>query len=345
MGRKPGKKYGDLFDSNNLHVKKIPYFEFFIERYSKSTQDQIYNKLVEFADFCKKNINKGILEVNSLDILKYFKDKVEKKKNYYGKPLKKDTKVKYRNLLNAYYNYVKIFKKDIEQDDTYKNPVPSSKTWDFKGTTSSIDNFQIIDTSLNFEAIRRIFEYLWYVVESKRIYYAVSLICYGGPRVSEVCHIKIKNLDVKNRWYITRIKSRATDKKDGIYFFPEFFVPELKNYINKILKKNYTNPKYLFQEGDIYLHPKTIRKHLKDAKHRLGLECNTNPHTFRDFINTLRIEMRIPRDIRKLLLNQKSKDVNITHYAKKFKNRIHLRNLYDKCTPFFKESFRPKEKI
>ncbi len=122
------------------------------------------------------------------------------------------------------------------------------------------------------------------------------------------------------------------DKRDGIYFFPPSFIPELQNYVKKL------NPgeKHIFPEGNSYLTTKTLYKHMRKVKIALGLSCKTNPHAFLDFLNEQRIEMRITKEIRKILLNQKSKDVNITHYAKKFKNRIYLGSLYDKCNPFKK---------
>ena len=185
------------------------------------------------------------------------------------------------------------------------------------------------------EYIEKIFKYLYYVVESDRIFIAMSLILYSGARVSEVAHIELKNLDLEKRWFITQIKSRKTDKREGIYFFPEFFIPEMRKYLER-LKLNHPNTKYLFPEGNGHLHPKSLRYHMRKAKAKLGLPCHTNPHAFRDIINEQRIEMRITKEIRKILLNQTSKDVNISHYAKKFKNRIYLRDLYDKCNPFKK---------
>lgn len=60
----------------------------------------------------------------------------------------------------------------------------------------------------------------------------------------------------------------------------------------------------------------------------------TNPHIFRDFINSRREEKGATSTQRKFLINQKNPDVNINSYLKKYKNRITLRNLYDKYNPF-----------
>jgi len=332
------KKYGDLSNPENKFAKMIPYSNFFFDRYSISNQNKNFNRLVTITLYFKKELGKGLLEADSMDILNYFK-KLDQK------PIKKVTKIKYRGLLSSYYSYVSKFKAKMEGDDSFKNPVPPSEIWDFSGKKESlsIESIELEENVLTMEVVDKIFEYLYYVVESKRIFIAMSLILYSGARVSEVCHIELKNLDIKNRWFITRVKSKKSDKKDGIYFFPVFFTPELRGYIT-LLKEEYSNPKYLFQEGDSFLHPATLRKHMRRAKKALGLKVNCNPHAFRDFINTMRIEMRITKEIRKILLNQKSKDVNISHYAKKFKNRKYLRDLYDKCNPF-KELIKPIPKI
>lgn len=322
------KKFGNFNDKNNKYVKMVPYLDYFIDTYSESTQPHVFNKLVNFTLYCKEKYEKEILDVSSPEVLSYFQ-KVINKMN-----IKKATKIKYRHVLNSYYNYVKNFKEQMEQEK-FENPVPSSIIWDFSGTTSSLEDIEIEDELLTMEVVERIFEYLYYVPESLRIFIIMSLILYSGARGSEVLHIELKNIDLKNRWFVTRIKSRKSEKRDGIYFFPPFFVPELKKYVKK-LKYKKLNAKYLFQQGTSHLSIKTLDKHMRKVKKALGLKCATNPHAFRDFINTLRIEMRIPKEIRKILLNQKAKDINITYYAKKFKNRVHLRELYDKCTPFKK---------
>ncbi|MFX0132072.1 MAG: tyrosine-type recombinase/integrase [Candidatus Hodarchaeota archaeon] len=346
----PTNKYGRWDDPSNPNVKKIPYCEDYIDTFSKSNQSQVFRILIKFTLYCEKTYNKSILDVNAKEVLFYFKNVIDKATNTKGEPIKKVTKIRCRSTLKSYYDYVKEFIKKIETDKKikhkykeFKNPVPSYKIWDFAGSRYLITDILLEDNLLTMSIVKRIFTHLYYVIENPKVFIIMSLILYSGARVSEICHIELKNVDLENRWVITQVKSRKSEKRVGIYFFPEFFVKELKTYIIR-LKTEYQKPKYLFQQGESFYRMGLVRHHLRRTKEALGLKCNINPHAFRDFINTLRIEMRIPRDIRKMLLNQKVSDVNIQHYAKKFKNRLHLRELYDKSNPF-KELIKPTPRL
>lgn len=332
---KKTKKYGDFKDSNNEYVQLIPYFEFFIETYSESSKRRVFTKLVDFALYCKKNYNKKIFEIDPKEVLSYFKT-IDKKK------IRKNTKVLYRVFLNAYFNYVKKFKKDMEYDDSFRNPVPSPEIWDFTGSTRTIYDLEMNYQPLTLPIIKRILNHIYYVVEDVRVFPAISLIIYSGARISEICHIELTFLDLNNRWFITKIKSRKSER-NGIYFFPQFFVSELKNYI-KELKKKYKTPKYLFQSKTSYISPRTLQKHLKNAKDSLGLKCHANPHAFRDFLNTKRADMGLRTPYLEFLLNQTVNAVNSSSYMKSYKNKIKLRNLYDSYNPF-KKILKPDPKL
>ena len=123
----------------------------------------------------------------------------------------------------------------------------------------------------------------------------MSLVLYSGARASEVLHVELKNLDIENRWFKTTVKSRKKDKRDGIYFFPEFFIPELEKYVKKLDPED----KYLFPQGNSYLSIKTIDQHMRGAKQRLGIPCKTKPHAFRNFLNEQRIEMKLLKNLGK----------------------------------------------
>ena len=109
-------------------------------------------------------------------------------------------------------------------------------------------------------------------------------------RISEVLNIELKNLDLQNRWFSVVVKSRKTDKRQGVYFFPAFLVPILEHYI-KALKIEYSEPIYLFQSEISHLVSKTIEAHLREVKKALGLKAKVNPHAYRDFLNTRRYEL------------------------------------------------------
>lgn len=323
------KKYGDWDDKNNKYAKMIPYLEYFLDNYSITSKRHIYLKLVDFAIYCKNECNKSILEVNAPEILLYFKNVIDKK------DIKKTTKSRTRSFIRAYYNYVKEFKKQME-DKEFKFPVPSSKIWNFsKKEGTFLKDIQFDIPILTMEKVKDIIRHLYYT-KSYRIYIIMCLIILSGARISEVLKIKLSYISLESRWFIIEVKSKKNNKKDGIYFFPEFFVPEIKHYV-KLLKLEYNNPIYLFPgRNGKHITPRTVQYYMRKTKKELGIKASINPHAFRDFLNTKRFETGCNKTLCKFLLNQKVKDVNPKHYLKAYKNRVKLRNAYDQYNPFNK---------
>ncbi len=322
------RKYGYWDDLDNPYVKMIPYLEYFLGNYSESSKKPIYLQLVPFALYCKDRLNKNILEVKSPEILSYFKEIIDKKK------ISRDTKRRYRIFINAYYEYVKIFKKDMEDAPNFVNPVPSIKIWDFTNTISTDD--LDLDIGLpKMEDIEKILSHIYYT-KPNRTFIILSLVVYNGARISEICKVELNRVNINERWLRPIVKSKANDKRRGIYFIPRYFVPELQHYIN-LLKIEYGDPIYLFQSyNNKPVNTKTIQDHILNTKKALGLKIRTNSHIYRDFINTRRHEKGCSLASRKFLLNQKVKDVNMNSYLKAYKNKVYLRDIYDKYSPFEK---------
>ncbi|MHA1252437.1 MAG: tyrosine-type recombinase/integrase [Candidatus Helarchaeota archaeon] len=306
----------------------IPYWDFFKNKYSESSIKPIRLILLDFISFLQKKYSKGILGASSHDVLDYFMNIIDKKNS------KRESKERIRYIISAYYNYVKAYKKDIEQVE-FRNPVPSSKIFEFSGKTSTLNDLQKEFDLLTMKDVERIVKQLRYV-KPAWMYIAGCLIIFSGARVREVAQIELANIDLKNRWFITEVKSNKANKRIGIYFFPDFFVPDLSYYI-KTLKLRQPNVKFLFPSSRSkygHISVRTIEKHMKDIKEELNIKGLTNPHAFRDFINSRWEEKGASSTQRKFLLNQKNPDVNINNYLKKYKNRLILRNLYDKLMPF-----------
>lgn len=323
------KIYGDYNDENNLYVKMIPYCTEFLNEYANSSKPRVFHRIVEFALYCKNNLKKALLNINSKESLIYFTIQVNTKK------IKKATKQHYYYFISHYFNFVKDWKKAFEEDDTFKNPIPSMKLCRFKG--SSLTNY---DLEMNYRgpdlrSIERILTHIYYVIEDFRIFPAISLMIYSGARIREICCIDIRLFILKERWFQTGVKSRLSERK-GWYFFPKFFIPVIEEYLEK-RDNNFPESTYLFpSKKSDHLSPRTLQYHLENAKKSLGLKIYTNSHAFRDFLNTKRADMGLSRDKRKFLLNQKAGDVNPESYMKKYKNRVNLRNLYDNFNPYQK---------
>lgn len=318
-------KYGDWRDSNNPYYKSIPYLRFFMDTFSEMSQQHVFLKIIDLAEYMKEHFNKTLLEVSGLDILHYFKIVVDKK------PIEKYSKRLYRAIISSYYNYISDYKKQLE-DVNFKNPVPSTKIWDFSGTAKPLDIDKLSEQEITFELIEEILHHVYYR-KHPYLFICLSLIIYTGARISEIVSIKLKNMNLQERWFITKVKSKKNHKRDGIYFIPQPFISELEHYI-EMLKLEYPDAIYLFQNKTDHFIPRTIQNNLQKIKKELNISQKINPHRFRDFINTKRFEKGCPGPILKFLLNQTVQDVNINHYLKSYKNKIKLRNAYDKYNPF-----------
>lgn len=334
----PDARFGDPHDEENPFVQKIPHAMLYFRRFSESTIPTRFNKLVELALYLEQNFGTALLDADPEHVLMYFQEVID------PKDIKKDSKENYRFAFNSYYKFIKKTLEWKDEHARFKNPVPPKEIFEFSGTSSGLEALPSLEHVFTRPTLERVIKHVYYAIESSRIYYIVCLITYTGARVSEICHLKLKDLDIENRWLITKVKSRKNKK--GIYFFPSFFQPELRAWRSDLLD-THEDPEYVFQSRRSrkgHVSRKVIYTHLKNTKKHLALKCKLNPHVLRDFINTKRIEMRVPKDLRKLLLNQKT-EVNIGHYFKSFRNRVYARNLYDKTCPFEKPFIPKKNKF
>jgi len=331
------RKYGHWKDSNNCYVQLIPYWKRFSENYSKSSITGYYLELVKFALWSWRHFRKGILEVEPEETLRYFSTKINKR------DVLKSSKIRVYSFISSYYNHVEDYKKVFEKKE-FTNPIPRTLI-KFEGKTSILDDLEQDFHLLLMEDVKRLVRY-FYFLKDKMYYIILCLIVYGGPRISEVTKIERDNLYMAPRWYLTVVKSSKSNKRVGIYFFPEFFTKELQEYFNDI-KIKYPESKFLFPSSSSksgHISKRTIEKHLKMASKALGITALSYPHAFRDFLNSRREERGATQVQRKFLLNQKNPDVNPNSYLKKYKNRMLLRNYYDRFNPF-KESLKPKMRL
>lgn len=353
------KKYGDYTDPTNKFVTMLPYLQDFLDEYADSSKPRVFYRLVDFALYCNhvayfretqqnpyspegietdeykiwfvENYYKSyILDVSSPEALDYFK--AIKKKN-----IKKNTKKRYYYFIKHYFDFVEKWKHTFENDLSFKSPIPGIELIKFRGSTQSNYDIEMNYMAPDLKAIKRIITHIFYTVRDDRIFYAISLLFYTGARVREICSIRIKDLDLKNRWFKVKVKSRFSDRW-GWYFFPKFFVLELKEYLEKWNEKYSQNINYLFpgirNEQD-HLSTRMIQFYLKQAKEILGLQCQTNAHAYRDFINTKRKDKGLTSPYLEFLLNQTAPGgVNPESYMKTYRNKVNLRKLYDDFNPY-----------
>ncbi|MFX1236335.1 MAG: tyrosine-type recombinase/integrase [Promethearchaeota archaeon] len=311
------------------HFKeKVPYYDEFLERYSQQTVAKNKNKLIYFALFLENIYGIKMLHPDgkllSKACLEFFKEDINKR------DIIRESKSKWRNFLNSYYNYVKEIKEKLEGIN-YINPIPSINLLDFDEKEISIEDLEQQEDVLTYPIAEKVLNYLFFT--RKRLFVIVSLLLYSGARISEIMHLEINNIDFEERFFYTKVKSKKSLNRWGLYFFPEFFVPHLKAWIQEI-QQQYKEPNYLFQYGQTHLTDKSPRMHLRKIKNILGLNCRMNPHSFRDLINTARFEKGLNTKFRSLLLNQLPRNVNVKHYLKKYKKRKELLRIYDQTFPY-----------
>lgn len=320
------RKYPDSYND------MIPYFNEFMDRYSPSHWMQQRNRIISFTLYLKDKREKKIETADVDDIIAFFK-------LINSKDLKRSTKKKWRNFLNAYYEFFKEIKEKIDKK-AFINPVPSRNLFDFDEKEFTVKELEREEDLMTYPDIKRILNYLYFI--DFRSFIIVSMLLYSGARISEICRIELENLDLEERYFITKIKSKKNLNRYGAYFFPKFFIKYLQEWINSLQEEN-VDPTFLFQQKDHHVNPKTPRKRLRDAKASLGLNCKMNPHAFRDYLNTLRFDQNIDEKYRFLLLNQTPENVNVKHYLKKYKKRKELLEIYDKTFPF--PEFKPNLKL
>ncbi|MGQ4874526.1 MAG: tyrosine-type recombinase/integrase [Promethearchaeia archaeon] len=320
------KKYPPEFD------ERIPYLREYLKKYSSYYAAKVRNTLIHFSIFIENNYDiKDITICNTQHIIKYFEE--INKRN-----ILRESKSKYRNILKAYYEYIKEIKEKIERK-SYINPVPSARLFDFDEKTIDIDYIER-EAITDYETVEKVLNYLYFT--NPTLFIIVSLLLYTGARISEIVGIKLKNIDITERFFFTKIKGKKQLNRHGVYFFPAFFIKYIKNHIEKI-KAEYSNPEYLFPNNfGGHISTNTVRKKLRKIRDDLNISCNINPHSFRDFINTERFDKNLNKKYRCLLLNQTPKNVNVKNYLKKYRKRKELQKIYDATFPF--PEFKPRFK-
>ncbi|MHA1192227.1 MAG: tyrosine-type recombinase/integrase [Promethearchaeota archaeon] len=159
-------------------------------------------------------------------MLDYFENEIDIREN-----ITYNTKNRYRYTFKRYYSYVKE-RKELVEGVLFINPVPSSNLFNFTEKVLPIESLETEDELLTYPVVEKILNYLF--VTRRKIFIILSLLLYSGARISEVCSIEIKNIDLEERFFYTKIKSKKNQNRWGIYFFPSFFISYLEQWITEI---------------------------------------------------------------------------------------------------------------
>jgi integrase len=333
--------------------KTIPYFKAFLSRYSQSGTIRI--KIIDLALYCKKEFNKKILEITLPEMIQFFEDYVSKLPGRDHTYISKSTAKLWRTFIRKYFDIVNVYRQ-AEKKELIPNPVPPKEVWDFDKIERTLDFLSEDEEKayLTYHEIETILNQLYinYIQATERrrfkelqVWVVVSLQVYSGARIREACQIKLHEIDTEKRYFKTIVKSPKTHKRKGVYFFPGFFIPEIKYYL-KNLKEVYPDLDLSNRNTRLFHYPsnkkgyiskRIIQYRIQKIKETHDLHFKKLTHPFRDYLNTQRESMGLLSDKkRKALLNQTSRSVNLQSYMKRWEDLIELRKIYDKYNPYKK---------
>lgn len=190
--------------------------------------------------------------------------------------------------LKSFYNYLKS--KNIINE----NP--------FNTLKFSFTSEKILPKTIPYDELKCIYIYLtnkienskssYQIQKSKRNLLIISLLLSTGIRISELCNIKIKNINISTR----TLHIMGKGKKERILFLgDDTTFTLLNNYISEYCKKSSS---YLFS-GKIpkkSLSTQSVRLILKNIRKNANISTYITPHMFRHSFATMLLDSNV--DIR-----------------------------------------------
>ena len=330
----------------------------YLEKLRLKSNRSYWNQFGKIMD-CLNFINKDLQNIKRKDIKKFFREIVDKKTyvinihtgNRKGKRNIHDTRAKiqrvvkdkeneqcrligistkevYRATLKSFFSYVE----DVLEDDDieYYNPVPSKKSFQFTEHETDIKKFSsMAEEVYSDDEIIRILE-----LSKKKLrdFIVFSILIVAGPRISEVLSIRIRDININERYFETGFvkdarKTSMRVKEALLFFFPE----KLRHYLKKYINYLGDNEEWLFPGRNTGNHilVDSFRSHVK---RNYGPKY-TRFHRFRKTLITRRLlEMGCPLWISKGLMNHDSNDVEVSHYLKM--SIEEKRDFYEKYFPY-----------
>jgi len=106
----------------------------------------------------------------------------------------------------------------------------------------------------------------------------VELLAYTGVRVSELCSIRVSDIDLENK--SLKIRGGKGDK-DRLVIFSDKIVPDLKKYIMEI-KERKGKAEFLFPTAKSKkISPVTVERIIRNLARRAGINKKVTPHVLR----------------------------------------------------------------
>jgi len=150
----------------------------------------------------------------------------------------------------------------------------------------------------------------------------VSILAYTGVRVSELCELKVTDLDVSNRTILVR---SGKGDRDRLVVLPQSLLDAILEYVTG------RPGVYLFRgNGDGHLSVSAVQRLVKKAATNAGIVKNVTPHVLRHtFATTI---LRRGGDIRFIQQLLGHRSVATTQIYTHVDDRM-IRNMYDQYGP------------
>ena len=303
----------------------------------KKKSDGVYRNhkalLKDFFEYFNEPIIKDDKQnVFMWDVKDYFINQIN------PKGIKQKTKKVYRAYLKRFFNHV--IGSLVDKKIPFHNPVPDESIYEFDKLDSDISKKSERDKKkLSKNQIQEILDFIKKNIgpsTKKKIFVLYALHVCTGARTSEIRTIKIKDVNLKERYFETGFeknarKSTYNNDESLMFFFPEGFVNYLKNYIIPLKKKGET---WLFPRASDNSKPiteGTATYYYKKIRKNLGFKFSM--HYFRhSFISHLKSN-GCSRDEREELLNHSPSSTQAKFYE--HDDLVEMRKIYDKYFPYY----------
>lgn len=263
--------------------------------------------LEDFFKDCKfrKRLNTNTLRAYEIDI-KQFKDFIDMG------DINNDDITEYIHYLNTKYDKFKTIKRKIASIKVlffYLEYIEAIDNSPFRKIKTKIKEPKLLPKIISSSMIDQIFTFLYEEIKQAKSEYKkkisirntaiIELLFSTGIRISELCNIKLDDIDLNNGNLIIYGKG---SKERNLFIGNQEVIDILKQHydLNKeiVNQKNYI---FLNREGN-RLSEQSIRKLLHNIENKLNLKMHITPHMYRHTFATMLLDNDVDiRYIQKIL--------------------------------------------
>ncbi len=263
---------------------------------SKETKNYVENYLEDCI--LRKRLNQKTIRAYKIDLKQYFE--------FIGTSLDDSKKInEYIHYLNQNYSKYKTIKRKIASIKAFYSYLEYEEIIDFspfRKIRTKIKEPKILPRIIQKEYLNKIFQWLFDNLRHADSEYKktiairniaiVELLFSTGIRISELCHIHIKDIDFQER----SLKILGKGSKERIlYLGNDQVIESLKSLLE--LYKDSKDTDYLFlNKFNTRLSEQSVRILLKKIEDELKLSVHITPHMFRHTFATTLLEKEV--DIR-----------------------------------------------